>query len=45
MGENGMPIGLTLAAPRFRDRHLLKIAREVGKIFEAEGGWTRKVYE
>ena len=42
-GETGMPIGLSLIAPRFRDRHLLKVAAEVGKVFEAEGGWKRNL--
>ncbi|KAL2827456.1 amidase signature domain-containing protein [Aspergillus pseudoustus] len=38
-GENGLPIGLTLVARRYRDEHLLAVAREVGKIFNEEGGW------
>jgi amidase len=42
-GPNGLPIGVSLVAPRFRDRHLLEVAEEVGKIFEAEGGWTRRL--
>lgn len=42
-GANGMPIGVTLAAPRYSDRHLLKVSKAVGEIFEAEGGWTRAV--
>ncbi|KAF2637604.1 Asp-tRNA Asn/Glu-tRNA Gln amidotransferas-like protein subunit A [Massarina eburnea CBS 473.64] len=40
-GENGMPIGLSVVAARYRDQHLLRVSREVGKIFEAEGGWAR----
>ncbi|KAL2833857.1 amidase signature domain-containing protein [Aspergillus cavernicola] len=39
-GENGMPVGVSLVAPRFRDQHLLSVAKEVGDIFEKEGGWT-----
>jgi Asp-tRNA(Asn)/Glu-tRNA(Gln) amidotransferase A subunit family amidase len=42
-GQTGMPIGVSLVAPRYRDRHLLKVAKEVGKLFEAEGGWKRNV--
>lgn len=42
-GANGMPIGVSLAAPRYRDRHLLKVCKAVGEIFEAEGGWKRSV--
>lgn len=38
-GSHGMPIGLSLVAARYRDRHLLAIAEKVGEIFEAEGGW------
>ncbi|KAL5335974.1 amidase signature domain-containing protein [Aspergillus crustosus] len=38
-GENGMPIGLSLVAPRYRDQHLLKVSKAVGKIFSEEGGW------
>ncbi|KAH7324922.1 amidase signature domain-containing protein [Stachybotrys elegans] len=40
-GANGMPIGLSLIAPRYRDRHLLKVSKAVGELFEAEGGWKR----
>ncbi|KAJ0139109.1 Glutamyl-tRNA(Gln) amidotransferase subunit A, partial [Colletotrichum tanaceti] len=38
-GPNGMPVGVSLIAPRYRDRHLLTVAKAVGDIFEAEGGW------
>ncbi|KAK9418852.1 putative Amidase domain-containing protein [Seiridium unicorne] len=41
-GEADMPIGLSLVAPRYHDRHLLAVSKAVGKIFEAEGGWKRK---
>ncbi|KAJ9413567.1 amidase [Fusarium oxysporum] len=41
-GEHGMPIGLSLVAPRYRDRHLLEVGEAVGEIFEAEGGWETK---
>ncbi|CAH0057652.1 unnamed protein product [Clonostachys solani] len=43
-GENGMPIGLSLVAPRFHDRHLLTVCKAVGTIFEAEGGWKRQCH-
>ncbi|KAK3367728.1 amidase signature domain-containing protein [Podospora didyma] len=39
-GENGLPIGVSLVAPRYRDRHLLRVSGEVGKIFEAQGVGT-----
>jgi Asp-tRNA(Asn)/Glu-tRNA(Gln) amidotransferase A subunit family amidase len=38
-GENGMPIGLSAMTSRYRDQHLLRVSREVGKVFESEGGW------
>ncbi|KAF1843267.1 Asp-tRNA Asn/Glu-tRNA Gln amidotransferas-like protein subunit A [Cucurbitaria berberidis CBS 394.84] len=38
-GENGMPVGLSVVSSRYRDQHLLRVCREVGKIFELEGGW------
>ncbi|EXL39556.1 amidase [Fusarium oxysporum f. sp. radicis-lycopersici 26381] len=41
-GDHDMPIGLSLVAPRYRDRHLLEVGKAVGKIFEAEGGWETK---
>ncbi|KAI0474143.1 amidase [Xylariaceae sp. FL0804] len=41
-GEDDMPVGLSLVAPRYYDRHLLVVAEAVGKIFEAEGGWRRR---
>jgi Asp-tRNA(Asn)/Glu-tRNA(Gln) amidotransferase A subunit family amidase len=42
-GEHGMPIGLSVVSSRYRDQHLLRVCREVGKIFESEGGWRREV--
>ncbi|KAK1579201.1 amidase [Colletotrichum navitas] len=38
-GPNGMPVGVSLVAPRYHDRHLLTVSKAVGEIFEAEGGW------
>lgn len=42
-GENGMPIGLSALSSRYRDRHLLRVCQEVGKIFESEGGWKSEL--
>ncbi|KAJ4982714.1 glutamyl-tRNA amidotransferase subunit A (amidase) [Stagonosporopsis vannaccii] len=42
-GENGMPIGLSLVSPRYHDRHLLAVSKQVGAVFEAEGGWKASV--
>ncbi|KAI8961288.1 amidase signature enzyme [Daldinia sp. FL1419] len=41
-GENGMPIGLSLVAPRYHDRHLLTVSKAVGEVFQAEGGWKTR---
>ncbi|KAJ2976970.1 hypothetical protein NUW58_g7952 [Xylaria curta] len=41
-GANDMPIGLSLVAPRYYDRHLLAVSKAVGKIFESEGGWKNR---
>lgn len=38
-GLNGLPIGLSLISQRYRDQHLLAVSKEVGEVFEAEGGW------
>ncbi|KAL4875888.1 amidase signature domain-containing protein [Aspergillus karnatakaensis] len=38
-GENAMPVGLSLVAPRYHDQHLLNVSKAVGAIFEKEGGW------
>ncbi|KAF5500189.1 Glutamyl-tRNA(Gln) amidotransferase subunit A [Colletotrichum siamense] len=42
-GPNGMPVGVSLVAPRYHDRQLLSVAKAVGKIFEAEGGWKSQL--
>ncbi|KAL2829307.1 amidase signature domain-containing protein [Aspergillus pseudoustus] len=42
-GGEGLPIGLSLIASRYRDEHLLRVCRAVGEVFEAEGGWTRNM--
>ncbi|KAF4971220.1 hypothetical protein FSARC_1942 [Fusarium sarcochroum] len=42
-GDHDMPIGLSLVAPRYRDRHLLEVGKAVGELFEAEGGWETKL--
>ncbi|EXM16594.1 Amidase signature (AS) superfamily [Fusarium oxysporum f. sp. vasinfectum] len=42
-GDHDMPIGLSLVAPRYRDRHVLEVGKAVGKIFEAEGGWKTNI--
>jgi Asp-tRNA(Asn)/Glu-tRNA(Gln) amidotransferase A subunit family amidase len=38
-GQNGLPVGLSIVASRYRDQYLLRVCKEVGKIFEAGGGW------
>ncbi|KAL4904096.1 hypothetical protein BDW74DRAFT_185765 [Aspergillus multicolor] len=39
-GENGMPVGVSLVAARYKDEQLLEVAEVVGKLFEEEGGWN-----
>ncbi|KAJ6581255.1 amidase signature domain-containing protein [Mycena capillaripes] len=38
VGDHGMPVGLSLVAPRYHDRRLLKVAAAVAPVFEG-GGW------
>lgn len=38
-GEHGMPIGVSLVAARFRDQHLLKVAKVLAEPLMADGGW------
>ncbi|KAI3394337.1 hypothetical protein diail_2889 [Diaporthe ilicicola] len=38
-GQTGMPVGISLVAPRYYDRKLLAASRSIGKIFEEEGDW------
>lgn len=33
-GAHGLPIGLSLVAPRYNDVHLVEVAKQVGKVFE-----------
>lgn len=42
-GENGMPVGISAVAPRYRDRKLLAAGRSIGKIFAEEGGWKSEL--
>ncbi|ROT38061.1 glutamyl-tRNA amidotransferase subunit A [Sodiomyces alkalinus F11] len=38
-GQNGMPVGVSLVAPRYNDLRLLAVGKKVGEVFQAEGGW------
>ncbi|KAJ7918715.1 amidase signature domain-containing protein [Mycena leptocephala] len=42
VGDHGMPIGLSLVAGRYFDRHLLKVAAAVAPVFEG-GGWKLRL--
>lgn len=44
-GENGMPIGLTLVGPRYHDIQVLRAAKAIGKVFEAEGKFKSRLME
>lgn len=39
IGANGMPVGISLVAPRFSDQHLLRVSKILGDALIAEGGW------
>lgn len=39
VGPNGMPIGLSLVAPRYHDRKLLYVGKQVAEVFEG-AGWV-----
>lgn len=41
-GEHGMPIGVSLVAGRFRDQHLLNVAKVLAEPLMAEGGWRTR---
>lgn len=36
-GPSGLPVGLSLTSPRYTDRHLLQVAKEIGPLFGARG--------
>jgi Asp-tRNA(Asn)/Glu-tRNA(Gln) amidotransferase A subunit family amidase len=40
-GENGLPVGLSVVSGRYRDQYLLRVCREVGRVFEGEGGFNK----
>lgn len=42
-GGHGLPIGISLVAPRYHDRRLLVVSKRVGEIFEREGGWKPNI--
>ncbi|KAF9767486.1 hypothetical protein IL306_015340 [Fusarium sp. DS 682] len=39
VGEHGMPIGISLVGPRYRDQQLLLTSQVVGKILMSKGAW------
>ncbi|KAF2673844.1 amidase signature enzyme [Microthyrium microscopicum] len=41
--SSDMPVGVSLIAPRYHDRQLLKVCEKVGEVFTRNGGWTSKV--
>lgn len=43
VGANGMPVGISLVAPRFRDQQLLRTGRVLGEKLMAQGGWKVQV--
>ncbi|KAL2687751.1 hypothetical protein Neosp_005315 [[Neocosmospora] mangrovei] len=43
VGANGMPVGISLVGPRFRDQQLLKTAKVLGEALLSHGGWKARV--
>jgi len=43
MGENGMPIGVSLVAARNHDQRLLKLSKVLSDPLMAEGGWQKQM--
>lgn len=43
-GVDGLPIGLSVVAARYRDQHLLQVARELGPFFAARGDWQGQLF-
>ncbi|KAH6995279.1 amidase signature domain-containing protein [Ilyonectria destructans] len=39
VGANGMPVGISLVASRFRDQQLLRTTKVLGEKLMAQGGW------
>ena len=44
-GPSGLPVGLSLTSPRYTDRHLIRVAKEVGSLFGAHGSAGRSKAE
>ncbi len=42
VGENGLPVGLTVVGARYTDQHVVYVGKGIGDVFEAEGGWFKK---
>jgi Asp-tRNA(Asn)/Glu-tRNA(Gln) amidotransferase A subunit family amidase len=43
-GQNGLPIGLSVVGARYTDLQLLHVAKAIGAVWEAEGGWWHKLF-
>jgi Asp-tRNA(Asn)/Glu-tRNA(Gln) amidotransferase A subunit family amidase len=44
LGQNGMPIGLSLVSGRYKDQQLVVVAKEIAKVFKgAHGGRIRNL--
>lgn len=41
-GPNGMPVGLSLVAPRYCDQDLLSIAKILSEPLMNEGSWQNR---
>ena len=42
-GLNHLPVGISVVTARYRDMHLIRVAREVGKIFRSYDAPTARL--
>ncbi|KAK3998160.1 amidase signature domain-containing protein [Cladorrhinum sp. PSN332] len=43
VGENGMPIGISLVGGRFQDQHLLSVAKVISDVLVSGGPWEMQL--
>lgn len=43
VGENGMPVGISLVGPRFRDQQLLRTSKVLSEVLLSHGGWKGRI--
>ncbi|KAJ3537814.1 hypothetical protein NM208_g6163 [Fusarium decemcellulare] len=43
VGANGMPIGISIVGPRFRDQQFLRTSKVLSDVLMAHGGWKVRI--